>query len=66
MSSIALTNPLQSPVDGAELHKKHYGIGNFAIWFLIYIELTEFAFFFFVFLIGKSHYPEIFFRGLLN
>jgi len=52
-----------SMVDSAELHKTHYGIGNFAIWFLIIVEFTEFAFFFVVFLIGKSHYPEIFYQG---
>ena len=46
-----------------ELNRKKFGIGNFAIWLLIYLELTEFAFFFIVFLIGKSHYPEIFFEG---
>ncbi len=40
------TTPDTSPVDSAELHKLRYGIGNFAIWFLIIIELTEFAFFF--------------------
>lgn len=70
MNSIAINNmdindsPLNSdPLNGAELHKKKYGVGNFAIWLLIYLELTEFAFFFIVFLIGKSHYPEIFYEG---
>lgn len=73
MSSAVVSNPElladnaanfnNDPLNGAELHKKHYGIGNFAIWFLIYIEFTEFAFFFVVFLIGKSHYPEIFYQG---
>ena len=63
MNSAALANPIQLPVNGAELHKTYYGIGNFAIWFLIFVELTEFAFFFVVFLIGKSHYPEIFYQG---
>lgn len=43
--------------------KKYHKLGNFAIWFLIYAEMTEFAFFFVVFLIGKSHYPEIFYDG---
>lgn len=55
--------PDSSPIDSAELHKLKYGIGNFAIWFLIIIELTEFAFFFIVFLIGKAHYPDIFYQG---
>ncbi|MCK5664820.1 MAG: cytochrome c oxidase subunit 3 family protein [Thiotrichaceae bacterium] len=70
MNSIALDNHAlidntidSGPVNGAELHKKKYGVGNFAIWLLIFLELTEFAFFFIVFLIGKSHYPEIFYDG---
>ncbi len=42
---------------------KYHKLGNFAIWFLIYAEMTEFAFFFVVFLIGKSHYPDIFYAG---
>ncbi len=57
------TTPDTSPVDSPELHKLRYGTGNFAIWFLIIIELTEFAFFFIVFLIGKAHYPDIFYQG---
>ena len=63
MSSAVLAEPVPSRIDGAELHKTYYGIGNFAIWFLIFIELTEFAFFFVVFLIGKSHYPDLFYQG---
>lgn len=63
MSNAVLAEPAPSSIDGAELHKTYYGIGNFAIWFLIIIEFTEFAFFFVVFLIGKSHYPDLFYQG---
>lgn len=70
MNSIVLNNTTidnsvlkSEALNGAELHRKKFGIGNFAIWLLIYLELTEFAFFFIVFLIGQSHYPEIFYEG---
>jgi len=66
MNSMTLTSETETETEtlnGAELHKAYYGIGNFAIWFLIFIELTEFAFFFIVFLIGKSHYPQLFYQG---
>ncbi len=64
MNSMTLTSETETEtLNGAELHKAYYGIGNFAIWFLIFIELTEFAFFFIVFLIGKSHYPQLFYQG---
>ena len=63
MSNAVLAEAMPSSIDGAELHKSYYGIGNFAIWFLIIIEFTEFAFFFVVFLIGKSHYPDLFYQG---
>ncbi len=63
LSTSKLSSIDNTEIDSAELHRTHYGIGNFAIWFLIFIEFTEFAFFFVVFLIGKAHYPDIFFQG---
>ncbi len=70
MNSKALTTPEsladiaeKDPLNGAELHKQKFGVGNFAIWFLIYVEFSEFAFFYVVFLIGKANYPEIFYQG---
>lgn len=37
--------------------------GNIAIWILIYAELTEFALFFIVFLVARSHNQELFAAG---
>lgn len=51
----------ESPADYA--HKKTYMPGNMAVWILIYAEVTEFALFFIVFLIVRSHNPEIFQQG---
>lgn len=40
--------------------------GNIAIWILIYAELTEFALFFIVFLVARSHNQELFAAGPLR
>ena len=40
--------------------------GNRAVWVGIFSELTEFALFFFVYFIAKSHYPEEFNQGPLQ
>ncbi len=43
--------------------KERRAPGNIAIWILIYAELTEFALFFIVFLVARSHNQELFAAG---
>lgn len=57
-SGLLLNKPA---VQGTSIKEK--SIGNVAVWILIYAELTEFALFFIVFLIARSHNPEMFSAG---
>lgn len=50
------------PVDSPKQKEKR-APGNIAIWILIYAELTEFALFFIVFLVARSHNQELFAAG---
>lgn len=54
--------PLHKP-EPQDTSAEHKSVGNVAVWILIYAELTEFALFFIVFLIARSHNPEMFSAG---
>lgn len=64
-AAVGTTWPLKVPTESKTLPavdaKKTPG--NIAIWILIFAELTEFALFFIVFLVARSHNQEIFAAG---
>lgn len=50
-------------VGGTGQEEVKYSPANIAVWVLIWAEVTEFALFFLIFLVVRSHNPELFSEG---